>query len=81
LKALYNYAKDNPDKLRTRPDPNHKRQRQANAADVLQLEKEYEAKHFDALDGPAADNLPSFSEASLGALADRVTRIRNDKRK
>ena len=80
LKQLYKYAEEHPDKLRLRPHPNHPQRRQANAADVLRLEMEYEAKQFEAMDSPEADGLPSFSEKGVEALAERVARVRAKKR-
>jgi hypothetical protein len=79
--GLYKYAKENPDKLRLRRHPGHNRRRDANAADVLRLEMEYDGKVFDALDGPAADGLPSIKADGLEKLAERVRRIKTDKRK
>ena len=50
LKSLFSFAKSNPNRLRLRPDPKHKRRRQAFAADVLPLEIDRDKWRFDALD-------------------------------
>jgi hypothetical protein len=81
VKALYKYAADNPTKLRVRPHPHHKRRRQAHAADVQRLSAVHDAEQSEALDGRAADDLPSLSEDGLGRLADRMTGARAAKRK
>ncbi len=81
LKALYKFAKDNPDKLRLRPHPTHKKRQQANAADVLRLEMEHDEKQFEALGDPTADDLPSVSGEGLEVLAKRIAAERASKRK
>jgi len=79
-KQLTKYAEENPDKLRLRPHPTHGRRRQANAADVLKLEMEYNRRQFDAMDGSAADDIPSVSEEGLNSLAAGLEQIRARKR-
>lgn len=81
LDALYKYAEENPDKLRLRPHPTHKKRRQASAADVLRLEIDYNNEQFEAMGSPAAAKLSPLSEGGLADMAERMKQANASKRK
>ena len=73
-KQLLSFAAENPNKLKTRKPS--KQRLEVWAADVFKLEAESGRHDFDALQSPAADNLPTISESGMEKLAARLSQAR-----